>query len=211
MGTIKKGILGGFSGKVGTVVGAFWKGIAYMRSLAGSVHNPKTTKQMQHRLKFAIVSEFLSRIQGFVKAGFSAKAVGMSEVNAAFKYNFDNAIGGVYPAYELLFNKFYVSVGSLDLPDNPSAAIDSQILSVSWNDNSGLGKAEATDEAMLLVYNSVKDQSVYSLAAGTRADRQASLTLPTSWSGDSVDVWLSMRNPDTGLVSNSVYLGNFSI
>ena len=31
MGTIKKGILGGFSGKVGTVVGASWKGISYMR------------------------------------------------------------------------------------------------------------------------------------------------------------------------------------
>ena len=31
MGTIKQGILGGFSGKVGTVVGSSWKGISYMR------------------------------------------------------------------------------------------------------------------------------------------------------------------------------------
>jgi hypothetical protein len=30
MGTIKQGILGGFSGKVGTVVGGTWKGIHYM-------------------------------------------------------------------------------------------------------------------------------------------------------------------------------------
>ena len=34
MGTIKQGILGGFSGKVGTVVGSSWKGISYMRGLA---------------------------------------------------------------------------------------------------------------------------------------------------------------------------------
>ena len=33
MGTIKQGILGGFSGKVGTVVGASWKGITYMREI----------------------------------------------------------------------------------------------------------------------------------------------------------------------------------
>jgi hypothetical protein len=33
MGTIKKGILGGFSGRVGTIAGASWKGIAYMCSL----------------------------------------------------------------------------------------------------------------------------------------------------------------------------------
>jgi len=32
MGKIEKGILGGFSGKVGTVVGGNWRGIDYMRS-----------------------------------------------------------------------------------------------------------------------------------------------------------------------------------
>lgn len=30
MGTIKQGILGGFSGKVGTVVGSTWKSVHYM-------------------------------------------------------------------------------------------------------------------------------------------------------------------------------------
>lgn len=33
MGKINQGILGGFSGKVGTVVGGSWKGTAYMRGL----------------------------------------------------------------------------------------------------------------------------------------------------------------------------------
>jgi hypothetical protein len=32
MGTIKQGILGGFSSKVGTVISGSWKGISYMRS-----------------------------------------------------------------------------------------------------------------------------------------------------------------------------------
>jgi hypothetical protein len=46
MGTIKKGILGGFSGKVGTVVGASWKGISYItpaarqKSLHGGTGQP---------------------------------------------------------------------------------------------------------------------------------------------------------------------------
>ena len=42
MGTIKKGILGGFSGVVGTVTGGNWKGIDYMRSRATSISNPRT-------------------------------------------------------------------------------------------------------------------------------------------------------------------------
>ena len=52
MGKIKQGILGGFKGKVGTVIGASWNGIAYMRGLAQSVKNPKTATQLQQRAYF---------------------------------------------------------------------------------------------------------------------------------------------------------------
>ena len=37
MATIKKGILGGVSGKVGNVVGGNWKGVDYLRSLPAEV------------------------------------------------------------------------------------------------------------------------------------------------------------------------------
>ena len=52
MGKIKQGILGGFKGKVGTVIGASWNGIAYMRGLVQSVKNPKTAAQLQQRAYF---------------------------------------------------------------------------------------------------------------------------------------------------------------
>ena len=52
MGKIKQGILGGFKGKVGTVIGASWNGITYMRGLAQSVKNPKTAAQLQQRAYF---------------------------------------------------------------------------------------------------------------------------------------------------------------
>ena len=52
MGKIKQGILGGFRGKVGTVIGASWNGISYMRGLAQSHKNPKTAAQMTQRAFF---------------------------------------------------------------------------------------------------------------------------------------------------------------
>ena len=52
MGIIKKGILGGFSGKVGNVVGASWKGIDYIRSLPSTVRNPRTPRQVKQELSF---------------------------------------------------------------------------------------------------------------------------------------------------------------
>ena len=52
MGKIKQGILGGFRGKVGTVIGASWNGIAYMKGLPQSQKDPKTAAQMAQRNYF---------------------------------------------------------------------------------------------------------------------------------------------------------------
>ena len=62
MGKIKQGILGGFKGKVGTVIGSSWNGIAYMRGHAQSVKNPKTAAQMQQRNFFKDLQSLVSQL-----------------------------------------------------------------------------------------------------------------------------------------------------
>ena len=62
MGKIKQGILGGFRGKVGTVIGASWNGIAYMRGLAQSHKNPKTAAQLQQRAFFTELHGLVSQL-----------------------------------------------------------------------------------------------------------------------------------------------------
>ena len=62
MGKIKQGIPGGFKGKVGTVIGASWNGIAYMRGLAQSVKNPKTAAQLQQRTFFKDLQSLVSQL-----------------------------------------------------------------------------------------------------------------------------------------------------
>lgn len=52
MGIIKQGILGGFSGKVGGVIGTSWKGRAVMKARPLSVANPKTAGQVAQRNAF---------------------------------------------------------------------------------------------------------------------------------------------------------------
>ena len=49
MGKIKQGILGGFRGKVGTVIGASWNGIAYMKG----IHNLRKTLRLPLRWRIA--------------------------------------------------------------------------------------------------------------------------------------------------------------
>ena len=62
MGKIKQGILGGFKGKVGTVIGSSWNGIAYMRGLAQSVKNPKTAAQLQQRAYFKDLQSLVGQL-----------------------------------------------------------------------------------------------------------------------------------------------------
>ena len=62
MGTIKSGILGGFNGKVGSVIGASWKGISYMRGIAQSIKNPKTEAQVMQRDYFAQLAQITAQL-----------------------------------------------------------------------------------------------------------------------------------------------------
>ena len=62
MGTIKSGILGGFNGKVGSVIDASWKGISYMRGIAQTISNPKTEAQVMQRDYFAQLAQISAQL-----------------------------------------------------------------------------------------------------------------------------------------------------
>lgn len=92
MGKIKKGILGGFSGKTGTVVGGSWKGIDYMRSLATSVANPKTAAQVTVRSNFKTIASIMAKANPITKLSNWSNAKKQSAFNAAVRINYDGAI-----------------------------------------------------------------------------------------------------------------------
>lgn len=172
--------------------------------------NPKTTKQQAHRQKFALVGGFAGRISAVVNQTFkNSQRTAFSEF---IKVNFDNIVGGTAPNYELLYENAVVSRGNLDQPYNPSASVDSGTLSVTWTDNSGIGNALGTDQAAILVYNPSKEQAVYTFDAGKRSDRMASITVPSVWNGDNVEVWFFMKSAtESNFFSDSYYLGSLSV
>ena len=62
MGKIKQGILGGFKGKVGTVIGSSWNGIAYMRGLPQSTKDRKSAAQLAQRDFFREVQDLVGQL-----------------------------------------------------------------------------------------------------------------------------------------------------
>lgn len=212
MATILNGILGGFSGTVGTVVGSSWKGIDYMRSRATSIAQPNTPAQLEQRAKFATVVKFLKPLTAFLRVGFKSQAVKMSGFNAASSYTYKNALMGTYPAFEIDYSKVLVSCGTLPGALNPT--ITSTLageIEIAWEDNSQDTNAMDDDKVLLVVYNPIKQQAVTIAGGNTRVSGTQSITLPSSFTGDEVQCFIGFKSASQSVVSNSQFAGEIVV
>jgi len=212
MGTIKQGILGGFSGKVGSVVGGIWKGISYMRGLSVSHANPQTDAQLAQRQKWSVTMHFLQPLTEFLKTGYKNFAVKMTCINAAMAYNFKNALQGTYPNFTIDYPNALVSRGNLAPALNQVAAstVAGTVL-FTWDDNSDEVNASPYDKNLLVVYNPEKNQAVTFSELGERADGTQSVTVPNSFSGDLVHCYIGFITVDGQMLSNSKYAGAVTV
>ena len=219
MGTIKKGILGGVSGTVGNVVGANWKGIDYLRVKPAGVSNPNTNLQSTQRLKFAAILRFLQPMTELIRIGFKAYAVKMSAFNAAFSYNFHQALTGEYPDFGIDYAKAMVSRGNLPgAVEAACASAEAGKVNFTWTNNAGGNIADDTDTALVVVYNQATQKAVYLLNAGTRADEAAEVTVPADFSGETVHCYISfmaigsvLNGQAKNSISNSTYAGSVAV
>ena len=161
MGKIKQGILGGFRGKVGTVIGASWNGIAYMRGLAQSVKNPKTAAQTTQRGFFRevldIVGQFTNEQLNFL---FPTAPSGMTRRNALVKQlSAVFAVDGDTKSVDLGNINSLGNAATADLPEVAIAAAGEN-LTISWDGDSDF-RAEHGDEFPTVFVANVTKKKVY--------------------------------------------------
>ena len=209
MGIINQGILGGISGKIGNVIGASWKGIDYLRIKPSHVANPRTPGQVNQRNKFFATLEFLKPNLPFVKVGYKNLAIKKTAFNAAMSYVLNNAITGSAPNFSVDYALASVSRGTLSGVQNGTTDLaNAGQVDFAWDDNSAEGNASTTDKAMILVYNPSKKESVYNLAGADRTVGAESVSIPDSYAGDTVEMFMAFVSEDGSKVSNSAYLGS---
>jgi hypothetical protein len=208
MGTFNKGILGGFSGKVGTVVGFNWRGLDVMRSLPKKSGRQPSEKQLQVQARFTLTAHFLAPIKPLLSAYFGQPSGEKSRYNLAFSYHNKEAIAGTYPTFEIDYPKVIVSKGELLGVAQPAVtAQPTAELKYAWQDNSGEGEAKATDMIMVVVFNPVKTLFSYHELAAQRDALAFVLALPNSWVGDTVHTWIGVVNAAETKWASSVHLG----
>ena len=161
MGKIKQGILGGFRGKVGTVIGASWNGIAYMRGLPQSVKNPKTAAQQAQRAFFKEVQDLVGQLSyEQLLFLFPNSEQGMSRRNALVKQLAAVAVVDGDTKSVDLGN--INSLGNAPTDELPEVAIAAagENLTISWNGASAF-RTEHGEEYPVIFIANVTKKKVY--------------------------------------------------
>jgi hypothetical protein len=205
MGVIKSGILGGFSGRVGNVVGGSWKGISYMRKLPDSVANPRTTPQTNQRNRFKGVSQFASAINSsIIKPLWDRFAQRESGNNAFVKRNINNfTTAGELDDYSLL----KISQGKMNETPIVTAVADvsSDNVVITWSTTLTDNFQATTDKAYALVYDQSANQ--FMVSSGLVDRSVGTLTVTGSIvAGETYQAYLAFRRVDGTIVSNTAYL-----
>ena len=154
MGKIKQGILGGFKGKVGTVIGASWNGISYMRGLAQSHKNPKTAAQLKQRSFFKEVQDLVGQLSDEQLAFLFPNSVkGMSRRNLLTKqlsaYPIETEEGKHADLADI------VSLGNAPTADLPDVTITASrsAVTISWNADTAWRSQHADEYPTICVFN----------------------------------------------------------
>lgn len=212
MATFKRGILGGFQGKVGTVIGSRWRGVNVMRAVPERVRDARTPKQLAQRERFGLLAKLLKPIRPVVNLGFEVgSGSNYDSGNAFIAYNIKYAIGGEFPGFTINYPQLRIAMGSLEGVFNATVeAAEGSVpaVNVSWTDNTGTANARSTDQVLLLAYNEELNRATFQLGEKSREDGAATLILPGDLAGKPVQLWLACYDEARGISSNSAYLGS---
>ena len=207
MGTISKGILGGFSGKVGTVVGANWRGMDVIRSVPKKIQRTPTESQMIQRLKFALVTQFLAPVGPLTRSWYGQPSGVKSRRNLAVSYHIKEAVTGVNPDFMMDYVKVIMTKGELPSVQEPDVVpAAGALLGCSWEDNSDQGLANPDDLFLIVIYNETRKLFDYQHTAA-RSALSFNMQLPATWTGEEVQCWVSFISADEKKQANSIYMG----
>lgn len=212
MARITKGILGGFSGKVGTIVGANWRGQDIIRSTPKPSSRPPSEKQQLQQAKFKLVISFLQPLKSIQTRYFGSWSGSKSRINIAVSYTISEAIQMAGDIPELVYNKVLITKGDLTGFQNVDATPQSgNIIRLTWENNSVQGNASENDLVNVVCYCEELDRFEIFESVAARTVLTTDVTLPVLYAGKEIQVWSYFHNPKETSASNSAHLGSFTV
>lgn len=210
MGVINEGANGGFSGKVGSMIGYKIYGKWIIKGLPKPSRKNQigTAKQKACRSGFAKMQHFLSPLVYLIQVGFGleAKKKMMNSFNACKSYNMlyaQNADG------EIDYSKVCLSYGSMLGVEDPEFAVDDAGVHFTWTNNTGIDHPRYYDQVMIAVYDVEHKFAVVVKSGAMRSVGQQTVVVPERKPGRTFHMWISFVSDDRTSVATSTYMGSF--
>ena len=213
MAKLDMGILGGFSGRVGTVVGYYRRGAWFVRAYQPHIKDRKSAAQLEQRSRFKAMIQFASPATPVLRVGLRRTAADwqITEGNAFLKINKEcfpresrntrntrdsrdsrNSRAIDYPSLQF-------SRGSLAAPAALQYAVDEGgVLSVRW----AAGGGRLADRIHIYVYCPAAMTGI--ALQGERGRHGLQTLLPQDFVGNELHLWAFAAAAD-GMVSPTVY------
>ena len=209
MAIIENGILGGFSGKVGSVIGARHRGQQTMRSSPPRNRSNKSPKQLSQQARFGLAVELVRQLGGLYDITYKQRSGIATPRNVAVSDIVSEAITGVYPDFNIDFSKVMISSGSLQ-PVSANVAVAAGKITWTWVPNVDVNGAQANDQSVIVVYCPERKQAIYKINASTRGDGTATLDVQP-FVGLTVVTYLGFTSLNQSKISDSVFTGQLLV
>lgn len=207
------GLLNSFSGKIGPIVGTTWNGMPVMRSKPRIKSNATLSEaQLAQKARFALGMRFVQAMGGLVNISYQA-GYGKTAKNAALSRILSQAVGGVFPDLYIDYSAVEIARGELKKAANAAVVItEDQQLRFTWTDNTGIGTATATDQAILVAYCPETDNLLWTADGGRRDAGEGLLDIGVLMKVHNgrpykAHTWMSFRSGDGKRVADGVYTG----
>lgn len=177
MARLDKGLLGGYTGKLGTTVGSSWKGINVVRTYQPNVANPNSQGQQDQRNAFKQISQVASLLLGpIVKPFWDSKATKMSGYNAFIQANLLGAVknGKIDP------EKFILSQGRIGFSKVYVSKIYSNEIEFTWR-NVIPAFGASTDTLSYVAYTAEMEIIDFGVNVALRENQGVDIFLPTDF------------------------------
>lgn len=204
MGQIKKGILGGFSGKVGSVVGATWRGKDIVRSRPKASTKAPSEAQLKQRERFRVAQYFIRPLKPLLALYFGEPTGSKSRVELASSYFLKDVVFYENDDLVIDFDRVIISKGDLSPVYNLEKTTTGRTTELSWTDNSGQGSAVETDLVTVAVYNEAFGDWFLFEDIATRGDESAQINLPSYVGTANNKMYLFLHAANSNKASTSV-------
>jgi hypothetical protein len=198
------GVLGGFSGKLGNVVGYYRNGKFFLRPRVRQIHDAKSAKQLGVREKFLLINRMAKGLRGVIGIGFG-DVEGMSAGNYFFRVNYRGAVSGDYPNVSVDWKRIAVSEGDLATAKGLLYERKEGEIDLEWTDNSGAEDAEWDDRLVVGVYDMEREEGCWKTAGMRRKDGKARVRIPGRWGDERVGVYCFFVKDKDGRRSETMW------